>query len=166
MSTSIERQIEAYENLLATYSSLIEDQTNWISNLSNASSLIYYTLIELNKSVNWAGFYLIENNETKDLILGPFQGKVACQFIKFGKGVCGTCIMKQEPIVVPDVHKFEGHIACDGDTNSEIVIPIFDKDNQVKGLIDIDSLRLNDFNNTDLQYLQKLAAIIGRASQR
>ena len=107
------------------------------------SAITFYVTYEEMKDINWAGFYLFENDK---LILGPFQGKPACIEIENGKGVCGTSTTQDKTIVVEDVHKFPGHIACDSDSNSEIVIPIH-KDNKIYGVLDIDSPILNRFNN-------------------
>ncbi|MCT4686806.1 MAG: GAF domain-containing protein [Vallitalea sp.] len=108
------------------------------------------------EKINWVGFYLYKNDE---LVLGPFQGKTACIRIKIGKGVCGTAGKLRETQIVPDVHEFEGHIPCDGDTNSEIVIPIV-VDNKLIGVLDIDSPITNRFDVTDSEYLNKLASLI------
>lgn len=118
-----------------------------ITILSNASALINDYI----PNISWVGFYLNKNNK---LILGPFQGKVACMEIEFSKGVCGACARKKETIIVPNVHEFEGHIACDSRTNSEIVVPIIIDDN-LYGVLDIDSLEFNRFNNSDKEGLEK-----------
>ncbi len=118
-----------------------------ITILSNASALINDYI----PNISWVGFYLNKNNK---LILGPFQGKVACMEIDFSKGVCGACARKKETIIVPNVHEFEGHIACDSRTNSEIVVPII-IDNNLYGVLDIDSLEFNRFNNSDKEGLEK-----------
>ncbi|MBO7158493.1 MAG: GAF domain-containing protein, partial [Clostridia bacterium] len=111
--------------------SLTEGVEDGISNLANASALLFHTL----EGLNWAGFYLYKNGV---LLLGPFQGKTACTKIPMGKGVCGTAAERGETIVVPDVHAFPGHIACDGDSNSEIVIPLYLR-GSLYGVLDIDS---------------------------
>lgn len=121
--------------------SLAEEEKNYIPLLSNASALIYERLTDL----NWAGFYLMNKGS---LLLGPFQGKVACIRIPLGKGVCGTAAAKNETILVDNVHEFPGHIACDGASNSEIVIPIH-QNKEVVGVLDIDSPKLSRFSNED-----------------
>lgn len=126
---------------LAQLSALVEDENNIIANLANISAL----LNEVIDDINWVGFYLKENEQ---LVLGPFQGKVACVRIDIGKGVCGTAALKQETIVVSDVHQFAGHIACDSESLSEIVVPIIVND-QVVGVLDIDSPHYNRFTNKD-----------------
>ncbi len=130
-----------YKLLADQIKSLAEDEPNFIPVLSNASALIYDNLQDL----NWAGFYLMNNGS---LLLGPFQGKVACIRIALGKGVCGTAAGNDETLVVPNVHEFPGHIACDGASNSEIVVPIH-KDGKVVGVLDIDSPSLNRFSEDD-----------------
>ena len=120
-----------------------------ISNLANASALLYQTLADL----NWAGFYLYKNGV---LLLGPFQGKTACTKIPMGKGVCGTAAEKGETIVVPDVHAFPGHIACDGASNSEIVIPLY-VGGRLFGVLDIDSPVFNRFTEEDRVGLELFA---------
>lgn len=157
---------EAYETLILSAKALFVDNGTKlpaISNLSNAASLIWHLFQQITPSVNWAGFYLrdpAQNQGTDDtqqqLILGPFQGKVACQLIKFGKGVCGTAAATAQTQLVPDVNAFPGHIACDGDTNSEIVVPIV-REGAVIGVIDIDSTKLNSFDKVDKKYLEELA---------
>ena len=120
---------------------LIEGVPHKIANLANASALLYDEL----DGLNWAGFYLLEGDT---LVLGPFQGKPACIEIPIGKGVCGTAVAKRETLLVPNVHLFEGHIACDSASNSEIVIPIF-KNGEVIGVLDIDSPILDRFSDAD-----------------
>ncbi|MCR5102708.1 MAG: GAF domain-containing protein [Butyrivibrio sp.] len=131
---------------------LTEDEKNFIPVLSNTSALIYDSLEDL----NWAGFYLMDNGS---LLLGPFQGKVACIRIELGKGVCGTAAESDKTLLVPNVHDFPGHIACDSASNSEIVIPIH-KDGKVIGVLDIDSPKLNRFTSEDQEGLEKLVSIL------
>ncbi|QAV32011.1 Free methionine-(R)-sulfoxide reductase [Sulfitobacter donghicola] len=141
-----------YDLLQKQLISLIEDESNLIAILSNTSALINDHLDQ----VNWVGFYLIENNE---LILGPFQGHPACVHIQIGKGVCGTAVSNNETQVVKDVHQFPGHIACDANSNSEIVIPIY-KDNEIIGVLDIDAPIKSRFNEEDRIELEKVVSII------
>ena len=129
--------------------SLTEGVEDGISNLANASALLFHTL----EGLNWAGFYLYKNGV---LLLGPFQGKTACTKIPMGKGVCGTAAERGETIVVPDVHAFPGHIACDGDSNSEIVIPLYIK-GSLYGVLDIDSPLLDRFSEADREGLELFA---------
>ena len=116
---------------------LIEDDKYEVTILSNMSSFIYHSL----EDVSWAGFYLFKDNQ---LILGPFQGKVACTVIPLGKGVCGTSALNQETLVVENVHEFKGHIACDSASNSEIVVPIIIQDT-LYGVLDLDSTSFDRF---------------------
>lgn len=141
-----------YDLLQKQLISLIEDESNLIAILSNTSALLNDHLDQ----VNWVGFYLIENNE---LILGPFQGHPACIHIQIGKGVCGTAVSNNETQVVKDVHQFPGHIACDANSNSEIVIPIH-KDNKIIGVLDIDAPIKSRFNDEDRKELEKVVSII------
>lgn len=126
----------------------------YITLFSNVSSLIFQEF----KDLNWCGFYFKENN---DLVLGPFQGKVACTFIPYKKGVCGKSAYEEKTIIVPNVHEFEGHIACDSASNSEIVLPIF-KDNILIAVLDIDSPILNRFNDADIKLLQDIADLLSK----
>ena len=140
-----------FADLLLQIKGIVDFDLPLISNLSNVSAII-------NKigDVNWAGFYLIKDNE---LILGPFQGDVACTRIKMGKGVCGTSALKRETLIVPDVNKFEGHIACSSLSKSEIVTPIIYLD-KVVGVIDIDAPIYNRFSNEEKEFLEEVAKII------
>lgn len=130
--------------------SLTEGVSDPVANLSNAAALLYDTL----DRINWAGFYFLRG---ESLILGPFQGKPACVKIPLGKGVCGTAAQTDETLVVPDVHHFPGHIACDSASNSEIVIPLR-RDGKVIGVLDIDSPVFDRFTDNDRQGLERFAA--------
>ena len=123
-----------------------------IADLANASALLWENL----EDVNWAGFYLLEG---QTLVLGPFQGKPACIEIPLGRGVCGTAAASGKTQLVPNVHEFEGHIACDGASNSEIVIPLF-KNGKVIGVLDIDSPSFSRFDESDREGLEEFARII------
>jgi len=135
-----------YSILVAQLEALSESSRNFIPLLSNASALVYENL----KDLNWAGFYLVRNDA---LLLGPFQGKVACVNIAKGKGVCGTAFEKDETQLVKNVHEFPGHIACDSASNSEIVVPIHE-DGKVVAVLDIDSPLLNRFDEEDQKGLE------------
>ncbi len=139
---------EMYETIINQLKYLLEDVNDNITNLSNTSALLNAYL----KDINWVGFYLFKNNE---LLLGPFQGLPACTKIMIGNGVCGTAAETLQSIVVDDVDAFPGHIACDGASKSEIVIPII-INNSFYGLLDIDSPIHNRFDNVDKLYLEKL----------
>ena len=137
-----------YKLLIQQLNSILDGETDTIANLSNVSALLFHGL----DNINWAGFYFKKNDE---LILGPFQGKVACMHIQLDRGVCGKAATTKEIQCVPNVHEFEGHIACDSASNSEIVVPIV-IDREVFGVLDIDSFEFNNFNETDVYYLGEL----------
>ncbi len=141
-----------YTLLCAEAESLIAGVSHPVANLANLSALLYQTLDRL----NWAGFYLREGDV---LVLGPFQGRVACIEIPWGKGVCGTAAEKDETQLVPDVHAFPGHIACDGASRSEIVVPLH-RFGEVVAVLDIDSPVLNRFSEDDRAGLEAFAAVI------
>ncbi|CCF57402.1 hypothetical protein KAFR_0C04110 [Kazachstania africana CBS 2517] len=159
---SIGNRGDALEMLVMSYKSLSHDEDNWVCNLANASSLLWHCYRSLNINVNWTGFYITRKNNENELLLGPFQGKVACQSIEFGKGVCGTAASTQETQVVADVNKFPHHIACDGETKSEIVVPIISQSGKTLGVIDLDCLDYNGFGELDKKYLEELAALISK----
>ena len=143
-----------YKELCAALKSLTDGVPHRIANLANASALLWDVL----DRINWAGFYLIEGDK---LVLGPFQGKPACIEIPMGRGVCGTAAMTHETQVVPDVHKFPGHIACDGASNSEIVVPLI-RDGELFGVLDIDSPVFDRFSEEDEFGLRKYAEIVSQ----
>ncbi|MBM6617432.1 GAF domain-containing protein [Bacillus suaedaesalsae] len=138
--------------LLKQLKALIEDETNPTANLANASALLNQFLNE----INWVGFYMTIDNE---LVLGPFQGLPACVRIPFGKGVCGTAASTKETQRIADVHQFPGHIACDAASNSEIVVPLI-KNNEVIGVLDIDSPINDRFDELDQHYLEKFVDVL------
>jgi len=143
-----------YKEVNSYLEALLEGESDWMAGISNASSLLYHTL----EDINWAGFYLYKN---KELVLGPFHGKPACVRIEMGKGVCGTTAKTREIQVVEDVNKFPGHIACDPVSQSEIVLPII-KDNLLIGVLDIDSPIKGRFDKEDVQGLRKFVDILNR----
>jgi L-methionine (R)-S-oxide reductase len=145
-------KLEEYTGLEEAFKALIKDETDLIANAANTAALIYHTLSD----VNWAGFYFLKGDE---LVIGPFQGKPACVRIALGKGVCGTAAQERKTIVVPDVSKFTGHIACDTNSNSEIVVPLI-KGNQLLGVLDIDSPKPNRFDAQDQCCLERLIGIL------
>lgn len=147
-----ENKIAFYDLLAEQLKALTSSETSPVANLANASSLLFYAL----KDINWAGFYLMDNGS---LLLGPFQGRTACIRIPLKRGVCGAAASKNEIQLVPDVHQFPGHIACDSASQSEIVLPIT-KDGIVVGVMDIDSPITNRFDETDAAGLQRLVTIL------
>jgi L-methionine (R)-S-oxide reductase len=143
---------EQYQELLPQIRSLIEDEIDLIANLANVSAALKSTF----SYYSWVGFYFKKNDE---LVLGPFQGKVACVRIKIGFGVCGTAALTKKTVLVPDVNKFPGHIFCDPDSKSEIVVPIT-KSNSLLGVLDVDSNEYNSFSDSDKHYLEELVQLI------
>lgn len=142
---------ERYKTFLRQFAPLIEGETHEISVLANTCAALKEAF-----GFFWVGFYLVENNE---LVLGPFQGSVACYRIKKGRGVCGTAWERMQTLVVPDVEQFPGHIACSSLSRSEIVVPIL-AGNEVKGVLDIDSDLLNTFDEIDKLYLEEVVRIL------
>jgi len=138
---------EKYEQLIPMIQSLVEGESDSIANLSNVAAALKQAF-----DFFWVGFYLVKEDQ---LVLGPFQGPIACTRIQIGKGVCGTSWLKKETILVPNVEEFPGHIACSAASKSEIVVPLI-KNGVVIGVLDVDSDQLNDFDQTDELYLTKL----------
>jgi len=145
-----------YDLLLQQVRAVLEGERDLIANLANVSALLYESLPD----VNWAGFYLCQKDE---LVLGPFQGKVACVRIAWGKGVCGSAAAQKQTVVVEDVHSFEGHIACDPASNSEIVVPLI-AGGEVKAVLDIDSPKTGRFGELDRHYLEAVRDTIVKAT--
>ncbi|WP_317897548.1 GAF domain-containing protein [Aurantibacillus circumpalustris] len=143
---------EKYKELLPQIKALLESESDATANLANICAALKYGM-----SFFWVGFYLVKGEQ---LVLGPFQGPVACTRINLGKGVCGTSWQKKESIIVEDVDKFPGHIACSSLSKSEIVLPLFDKNNSVVGVLDVDSDELNSFDKTDELYLNQIIALL------
>jgi GAF domain-containing protein len=141
-----------YASLAQQLTGLLEGERDMIANTANMSALIYQFL----PSLNWAGFYFMRGGE---LVLGPFQGKTACVRIAVGRGVCGTAVERKESIVVPDVHAFPGHIACDSASRSELVVPLI-KDGRVLGVLDLDSPNPNRFDEEDREGCETLVRIL------
>ncbi|KAI1203380.1 GAF domain-like protein [Nemania serpens] len=163
---------ESYEQVLLQAEGLFDGQRNWVCNLANTASLLWHAYKSLpspSSQVNWAGFYTLDPQETAkpQLILGPFQGKVACQTIVFGRGVCGAAASTRATQLVPDVEAFPGHIACDGDSKSEIVVPIIvgeeEEAKRVVAIIDVDCAELNGFDEVDKRYLEQLAVLLAKS---
>ena len=142
-----ENKRQLYQSLFPQIRDLVGDEQNLIANLSNISAALKSIF-----SFFWVGFYLVDKNE---LVLGPFQGSIACTRIAFGRGVCGTSWKEKKTIIVPNVDEFPGHIACSSFSKSEIVVPII-KNGQVIAVLDVDSDKLNDFDETDKLYLEEI----------
>ena len=140
-----------YASLVVQLLSLLKGEHDFIANAANFSSLLFNSL----PNVNWAGFYFLQGEE---LVLGPFQGNPACARIPLGKGVCGVAAQRVETIIVPNVHEFPGHIACDVASNSEIVVPLFDGE-RLLGVLDLDSQTLGRFDDQDAEGLNELVTV-------
>jgi L-methionine (R)-S-oxide reductase len=141
-----------YQELAPQIAALVEDEPDLIANLANVAAVLKEAF-----GFFWVGFYLTKDNE---LVLGPFQGPLACTRIKFGEGVCGHCYTTKEVVIVPDVEAFPGHIACSSLSRSEIVLPVFDKNGEVAMVLDVDSDKLNDFSQVDADGLKEVVKII------
>ncbi len=144
---------EIYNEVENKIKGLLQDEDDWLANMANVSAVIYQQVPDL----NWSGFYLRQS--PGDLVLGPFQGKSACVRIAPGNGVCGTAVKEKEAIIVPDVHDFPGHIACDPASRSELVIPIW-LDDDIIGVLDLDSPNLARFDEYDCQRLQAIIELL------
>ena len=151
--TQLSKQ-ERYSIVLNQAEALMKDENNLIANLSNIVSLLKYSF----DYYLWVGFYLYDE-EKQNLVLGPFQGRIACTRIEIGKGVCGTAALKRETLLIEDVHNFEDHIACDAASNSEIVVPIV-KDDKLIGVLDLDSDEFSRFTELEQKYLEKSVDIL------
>ena len=143
---------ERYNDIYRQVASLIDGEDDLIANMANIASIVHETF-----GFWWTGFYIVKG---ESLVLGPFQGPVACTRIPFGKGVCGTAWRLRETVVVPDVEKFPGHIACSSLSRSEIVVPIFKSNGEVGAVLDIDSKDLSTFNETDKVNLERIVSLI------
>ena len=143
---------EQYKLLVDQIASLIDGEKDMIAVMSNVAAAIHQTM-----GFWWTGFYRVIDNE---LVLGPFQGPVACMHIPYGKGVCGAAWQRAETIIVPDVEQFPGHIACSSESKSEIVVPVFGSNKTVVAVLDIDSEKLNTFDETDRKYLEEICKMI------
>jgi GAF domain-containing protein len=150
LNSKLEKQ-ESYTSLLPQLEALVGGESNLISNLANIAAVLKY-----NYYFHWVGFYL---KEDEGLVLGPFQGPMACTRISKGKGVCGFAVDNKKSIIVPNVDEFEAHISCSSETKSEIVVPVI-KNNEVIMVIDVDSAELNTFDKIDQDFLESLAKII------
>jgi len=143
---------ELYESLIPQLEALIDGEPDLTANLANLSAALHDTF-----GWWWVGFYRVIDNE---LVLGPFQGPIACTRIKFGKGVCGSAWKEAKSMLVPDVNTFPGHIACSGSSVAEIVVPIYDKHLKVVGVLDVDSERYDVLDEVDVGYLEEISRLI------
>ena len=149
--TAISKE-EQYIQLIPQIKALLSDENDAISNMANVCAALKFGM-----SFFWVGFYLVKENQ---LVLGPFQGPVACTRIDFGKGVCGSAWQKKQVIIVPDVEQFSGHISCNSLSKSEIVIPLIDSNKKVIGVLDVDSDKLNNFDKIDERYLIEILSYL------
>lgn len=145
---------ERYIEVLKQAKALLKGESNLTANLSNLTSLLKYSF----DYYLWVGFYFYDK-VNNNLVLGPFQGRLACTRIEIGKGVCGTAFQREEPIIVDDVNSFPGHIFCDNASKSEIVIPLF-KGDEIRGVLDVDSAEYSSFDDIDKEYLSELSVIL------
>ena len=152
ISSRLTSKGQLYDQIAAQLSSLLAGERDLVANAANFAALVFHSLPDL----NWAGFYFVKNRE---LVLGPFQGKPACMRIAFGRGVCGTAAAQCATTIVPNVHEFPGHIACDMESNSEIVIPLM-KNEHFIGVLDLDSPLLARFDEADAVGLETLLKIL------
>ncbi|UTA67500.1 GAF domain-containing protein [Emticicia sp. 21SJ11W-3] len=143
---------EIYDSLLPQVEALISTETDTIANLANIAAVLKEAF-----GFFWVGFYIKKENQ---LVLGPFQGPIACTRINFDKGVCGYCYRTRETVIVPDVDQFPGHIACSSASKSEIVVPVFDHTGQVAMVLDVDSDELDDFSEVDKEGLEKMMQLL------
>ena len=143
---------EKYKLLVSQVASLIDGESDQIAVMANVSAAIHQSM-----GFWWTGFYRVIGDE---LVLGPFQGPVACMHIPYGKGVCGTAWQRAETVIVPDVEQFPGHIACSSESRSEIVVPVFGHNEKVIAVLDIDSTQLSTFDDTDRKYLEQICSLI------
>ena len=150
---NIQSAEEKYKLLIKQLSGLLNSKDPLISNLSNLTAALKQTF----DKISWVGFYIFEERK---LYLGPFQGKVACTSIVTGTGVCGTAAVNKESIIASDVDKFPGHIVCDADSKSEIVVPIINKDGSLYGVLDLDSTEYGAFNEIDKKYLEEISVFL------
>ena len=154
---------EQYKLLVSQIASLVDGEKDMIAVMSNVSAAIHQTM-----GFWWTGFYRVleddctthTDHEVRELVLGPFQGPVACMHIPLGKGVCGTAWQRAETVIVPDVEQFPGHIACSSESKSEIVVPVFGSDGKVIAVLDIDSEHLATFDDIDRKYLEEICKLI------
>jgi len=186
--SSVTTKAEFWEHVYSQLEPLLEGQRNWVTVLANTSSLVYNALLDFpayfgpepNKAVNWCGFYIDSrlfpgpksseySGSVDELLLGPFCGKPACQFIKISpnpRGVCSGAFVKKQTLLVPNVDEYPGHIACDGDTKSEIVCPLLvtkDGEERAVGVLDLDCLAVGGFDDDDKNGLEKIAQLVVNA---
>lgn len=147
---------QKYKEVLDEIRAVIEGETSVTARYATASCLLDQRF----EDFFWTGFYEVDPLKTEELVVGPYQGTLGCLRIPFSRGVCGACATQRKTIIVEDVHAFDGHVACDSQTNSEIVVPVFGKDGELKAVLDVDSTSLNSFDTEDQKGLEAIAAIL------
>lgn len=150
----------AYAELLGQLRALLAGERDWLANTANTAALLFAALPDL----NWAGFYLVRAGQPRELVLGPFQGQPACVRIPLGRGVCGTAAATRASVIVPDVHEFPGHIACDAASRSELVVPMLASDGRLVGVLDLDSPLVGRFDDQDREGCELLVAALLESS--
>lgn len=156
MSGGMIQQRSSHDEIYMQLQSLLSDEVHPVANMANMAALLYHSL----RDMNWVGFYLRYADE---LVLGPFQGKAACVRIPVGKGVCGSAVEKQQTMIVDDVNQFQGHIACDADSRSEIVVPLY-LNNQIIGVLDADSPVINRFQAEEKEFFEQCSSLLVASS--
>lgn len=154
MTISSDQKTKLYAQAKAEIDAVIDGETSAIARYATVACILSETF----DAFFWTGFYLVDPHKQNELVVGPYQGTLGCLRISFGKGVCGASAQSKETIIVPDVHAFPGHIACDSRTNSEIVVPVFRPDGTLAAVLDVDSESLNTFDETDKSGLEAICA--------
>lgn len=154
MTTKKQRYAEAAQEIAA----VLDGEPNLIARMATVAAILHHAF----DHYFWTGFYLVDPEKTDELVIGPYQGTLGCLRIPFSKGVCGACARARETIIVPDVHEFPGHIACDSRSNSEIVIPLRSQDGEVLGVLDIDSTSLAAFDDIDARELEAILKMLSQ----
>lgn len=150
-------KIVRYDQLKMELTAVLEGELNQIARYSTFTCMLSQAF---KPRFFWTGIYLVDPLNPNELVIGPYQGTLGCLRIPFGKGVCGTAAAKQESVLVPNVHEFPSHIACDSKSNSEVVVPLFNESKNLLGVLDIDSEQFNAFDNIDVNNLESLSAIV------
>jgi len=150
------KRADKYADVLAQIRAVIEGESYDIARLATTCCLLDQAF----GSFYWTGFYLVDSLNPDELVIGPYQGTLGCLRIPFGKGVCGRAAQSGKTIIVPDVHNFPGHIACDSKTNSEIVVPVFDRSGRLRAVLDVDSLQPDNFDDEDRAGLEAICALL------
>ncbi len=143
-----------YAEIAREIAAVLDGETNLVARMATVSNLLHHAF----DHYFWTGFYLVDPDNPNELVIGPYQGTLGCLRIPLGKGVCGACAARRETVIVPDVHEFPGHIACDSSSASEIVVPVFDKSGRLIAVFDVDSDRKDQFDDDDRRALEAIVA--------